>query len=99
MTADSWDDRQILATGDLALFLGGSHDSFTGKLLLLIAKADPENRGRLELAFPRQVTAWKVWGSMSPAPTFRQLREALEKLEPRTDRLEKMVRRELGHDR
>jgi len=90
---DAWDDRPIDATWDLALFLGGSADSFTGKLLDLICKAQatPENLGRLELAFPREVTAWKVWGSMSPAPTFRQLREALAWLEPRTDRMERMV--------
>lgn len=89
----AWDDRPADATGDLAVFLGGSEDSFTGKLLELIAKAQstPENIGRLELAFPREVTAWKVWGSMSPAPTFRQMREALKALEPRTDRLERMV--------
>jgi hypothetical protein len=90
---DAWDDLPINSTGELALFLGGSRDSFTGKLLELIAKAQStsENMGRLELAFPREVTAWKTWGSMSPAPTFRHLREALGALEPRTDRLERMV--------
>lgn len=79
---EAWDDRQIDATWDLAVFLGGSHDSFTGKLLDLVAKADPGNRARLEMAFPRQVAAWKLWQSMSPAPTFRQLREALDGPDP-----------------
>jgi hypothetical protein len=98
---DAWDDRPIDATWDLAVFLGGSHDSFTGKLLELIAKAQatPENMGRLELAFPREVAAWKTWQSMSPAPTFGQLREALAALEPRTDRLERIVLTELGSQR
>jgi len=49
-----WDDRQMWGLGDLALFLGGSEDSFTGLLLVLITKAQatPENYGRLKLAFP-----------------------------------------------
>ncbi|HEV2452214.1 MAG TPA: hypothetical protein VGS62_09845 [Streptosporangiaceae bacterium] len=94
---DAWADRSIPTTHQLALFLGGSPDSFTGLLLVLIAKAQatPENMGRLELAFPREVTAWKTWQSMSPAPTFRQMQAALDRLEPRTDRLEQMVLAEL----
>ena len=77
---DPWIDRQIFSTGELALFLGGSHDSFTGKLLELVAKAQatPGNYSRLKFAFPREVRAWETWNSMSPAPTFRQLREALQ---------------------
>jgi hypothetical protein len=80
MTADVWNDRQIFSTGELALFLGGSHDSFTGKLLELIAKAQatPGNYSRLKFAFPREVRAWETWNSLSPAPTFAQLREALQ---------------------
>ncbi len=74
---DPWDDREIWGTGDLAVFLGGSGDSFTGLLLALIAKADPEARGRLKLAFPRQVTAWELWQSCSPVPTFAQMREMM----------------------
>ena len=78
---DAWGDRPIPTTAQLALFLGGSEDSFTGMLLVLIAKAQatPENFSRLELAFPEAVAAWRMWQSMSPAPTFRQLREALER--------------------
>lgn len=74
-----WDDLQLWGTGDLARFLGGSEDSFTGLLLVLIAKAQstPANFSRLELAFPREVAAWKMWQSMSPVPTIRELREAL----------------------
>ena len=77
---DAWQDRVIWGTGDLALFLGGSEDSFTGLLLVLFAKAQatPSNFSRLEVAFPREIRAWKTWQSMSPAPTFRQLREALD---------------------
>ena len=81
-TASDWDDRQMWGTGDLAVFLGGSEDSFTGLLLVLITKAQatPANMSRLELAFPREVTAWRTWQSMSPCPTFRELREALAEL-------------------
>jgi hypothetical protein len=76
----SWEDRQMWGTGDLALFLGGSGDSFTGLLLVLITKAQatPGNYSRLKSAFPREVRAWETWNSMSPAPTFAQLREALQ---------------------
>jgi hypothetical protein len=87
-----WDDRQIDATGDLALFLGGSHDSFTGKLLELAAKADPENRGRLKIAFPRVVLAWEQWQSCSPAPTFAQMRDLMTGVEPVAAHLEDLVR-------
>jgi hypothetical protein len=84
---DSRDDRQMWGTGDLAVFLGGSEDSFTGLLLVLIAKADPENRGRLKLAFPRQVTAWELWQSCSPVPTFAQMREMMTETDPWLDHL------------
>ena len=75
-----WDDVKIASTGLLAHFLGGSHDSFTGKLLELVAKAQatPANYSRLKFAFPREVRAWETWNSMSPMPTFRELREALQ---------------------
>jgi hypothetical protein len=75
---DPWDNRQMWGTGDLALFLGGSVDSFTGKLLELMQKADPGNLARLERAFPREARARTMWNSMSPCPTFRELREALQ---------------------
>jgi hypothetical protein len=84
---NAWDDRQMWGTGDLAVFLGGSEDSFTGLLMVLIAKADPENRGRLKLAFPRQVAAWELWQSCSPVPTFAQMREMMAAVEPWLDQL------------
>jgi hypothetical protein len=79
-TTDHWNDRQMWGTGDLAVFLGGSEDSFTGLLLVLITKAQatPANYSRLKFAFPREVRAWETWNSMSPVPTFAQLREALQ---------------------
>ena len=82
---DAWDDRLVDHTAELALFLGGSHDSFTGKLLELIAKAQstPDNFWRLRLAFPREVRAWETWNAMSPCPTYRELREALAGAETR----------------
>lgn len=74
---DAWQDREMWGTGDLAVFLGGSEDSFTGLLLLLMQKADPGDLARIRRGFPREVLAWETWNSMSPVPTFRQLREAL----------------------
>ena len=74
---EGWDDRRMYGTGDLAIFLGGSEDSFTGLLIVLMQKADPGNLARLRLAFPREVKAWETWGAMSPVPTFAELREAL----------------------
>ena len=93
VTTDSvWDDRQILGSGELALFLGGSPDSFTGKLLEYRRQGtDPENRGRLKIAFPRQVLAWEQWQSCSPAPTFAQMRELMANVEPRADRIEQLM--------
>ena len=77
---DAWQDREMWGTADLAVFLGGSESSFTGLLLVLITKAQatPENYSRLKSAFPREVRAWETWNSMSPCPTFRELREALQ---------------------
>jgi hypothetical protein len=67
--------------GDLALFLGGSEDSFTGNLLRLIVKAQstPENLAALRRAFPDVVRAWEVWNRTSPAPTADELRAALDR--------------------
>lgn len=38
-----------------------SIDSFYGKVLLLVAHADPANRGALRQAFPVIVEAWEAW--------------------------------------
>lgn len=51
---------------DLALFLGGDSSSFTGDLLRLIGKADPDNLNRLAAGFPRQVRAWLLWRASAP---------------------------------
>ena len=58
---DAWRARPITHTGELAVVLGGSADSFTGELLRLIAKADPWNRRKLLPAFPREVVAYAYW--------------------------------------
>jgi hypothetical protein len=78
MTETGWDDRQMYGTGDLARFLGGSEDSFTGLLIVLMQKADPGNLARIRKGFPGEVQAWEIWNDMSPCPTPRQLREALQ---------------------
>jgi hypothetical protein len=51
---------------ELVLFLGGSPDSFTGLLLVLIEKGDPGNRARLRGGFPREVAAWEEWQAHAP---------------------------------
>lgn len=75
-------DQVISRTGALAVFLGGSEDSFTGILLYLTSKADPGNRARLRSAFPRQVRAWETWMSTVPAPTAAQLAALLAVPDP-----------------
>lgn len=80
MPDDKHNHYPVATTGELALFLGGSEDSFTGLLLALIAKADPGNRSRLSMAFPVEVAAWYAWGAMKDprccdvAVMVRQLR-------------------------
>lgn len=54
-------DRTVETHSDLALFLGGSEDSYTGDLLRLIAKGDPGNRARLARIYPAEVLAWCIW--------------------------------------
>lgn len=65
-------------TGDLALCLGGSATSFIGRLLLLVAKADPGDRERLRDGFPRLVRAFELWMSTRPTPTCDELRSLLD---------------------
>lgn len=64
--------------GDLALALGGDQTSFTGQLLGLIAKADPGNRERLRVAFPRIVRGWELWLELAPDLTAEQLQQLLD---------------------
>lgn len=73
-------DMELTTYGHLALALGGSEDSFTGKLLLLIAKADPSNRARLRMGFPRQVAAWETWVHADGHMTAGELEEHLGEL-------------------
>lgn len=65
--------------GDLAIALGGSESSFTGEVLLLIAKAQmsPENLAALRMAFPQLVQAYDLWMAMRPTPTCDELLAAL----------------------
>lgn len=78
-----WADRQMTLVDDLALFLEGSGDSFTGDLLRLMRKADPGNRSALRAAFPKIDAALFHWERLSPlvnvagGPTMRQLLTAL----------------------
>lgn len=71
-------DARIRLLSDLALFLWGSEDSFTGFLLYLIAKADLFNLARLRIAFPETVAAYEAWQRCDPAPTAAELRNAID---------------------
>ena len=71
------DDHLVVTHEHLALFLGGSADSFTGQLLHLIAKADPGNRARLRAGFPQEVAAWEMWMG-DPPMTSAAMTEALK---------------------
>lgn len=79
---EAWRDMPMPMVGDLALFLGGSDDSFTGDLLRLMRKADPGNRRVLAGAFPREDEALRKWEWLSDvsggAPSMGQLRDALD---------------------
>jgi hypothetical protein len=68
---------ELTTYAELALALGGSEDSFTGQLLLLIAKADPGNRARLRAGFPRDVAAWELWMASGGHMTAGELDTAL----------------------
>lgn len=70
-------DKPIRVLGHLAVYLGGSEDSFTGRLLALFQKADPGNYRRLSAAFPDEARALEAWSRMQPAPTWQELRDYL----------------------
>lgn len=71
-------DHPLPDLGDLALALGGEMTSFTGRLLELLYKADPENRDRLRIAFPREVRAWELWLEHAPEITAGQLKDLVD---------------------
>lgn len=75
---NSWpEDYKVESWNDLCIFLGGSDDSFTGQLLLLVAKADPGNRAKLRSVYPREVAAWEVWGR-NPYETHAELTRLID---------------------
>lgn len=61
-------DDMVTDMRELALFLGGDVDSFTGDLLRLIAKADPHNLNRIGEGFPEHVAAFLMWRAVAPVP-------------------------------
>lgn len=71
-------DRPLADWNDLVLALGGDTTSFTGRLLELVAKADPENRHRLRIAYPREVRAWELWIEHAPDIKAGQLEHLLD---------------------
>lgn len=72
-------DFQLDGVGDLAKVLGGDKDSWTEKLLLLIAKSDPIHREALCNGVENFVRAYELWMSMSPSPTAREFLDEKEK--------------------
>ena len=66
-------DRPITQLDELAIFLGGSPDSYTGYLLALIEKAGRADLGKLAHVYPREVALWVIWNAILPAPTFGQM--------------------------
>ncbi len=71
--------QRLHSVEQLAVFLGGSGDSFTGLLLRLIAKADWSNKIRLSIAFPVEVQVYEMWQAHEPAPTWDELRAAVDR--------------------
>jgi hypothetical protein len=104
-SAHPWDDMKVATSGHLALVLGGDETSFTGDLLHLIGRADPDNLRRLTLAFPREVALWQLWQRLGPpAPTFRQMHAFADAYDQRysveTDPSEaQRVRHDIEHER
>jgi hypothetical protein len=70
-------DEVVETFHDLALFLGGSEDSWTGQLLRLIGKSDQEHQAALREAFPLTVQAFLTW-RMGDGITVADLTEVCE---------------------
>lgn len=70
------DDKPMPTLAELAIFLGGSDDSFTGDLLRLMRKADPGNLARLRAGFNDEYRALRAWEKLE-SPTWDDLRNAL----------------------
>lgn len=64
----------------LCLALGGSPDSFTGRLLELIQKADPANKRRLAAGFPQHVAALDLWVRFAPELTAGDLADHISRI-------------------
>lgn len=60
------DKAMVSSWHELCLFLGGTPDSFTGRLLDLVQKSDPVDRARLRAAYPRHVAAFEAWQLEAP---------------------------------
>jgi hypothetical protein len=86
-------DHPVATFHELCLFLGGSPDSFTGGLLTLIGKADPDNLPRLRLGFPAAVAAWQIWRQRAPL-TARELYDAVHCVTPDIERFYRAATKE-----
>lgn len=70
-------DRPVVTYADLARYLGGSPDSWTGDFLRLVAKSDPQHRAALRRAAPYAVAAWEIWQTAERPVTGAELTERL----------------------
>lgn len=77
-----WRDAlgQVYTSNQLAVILGGSEASFTGRMLELCSHADPGNLARLKTMWPHLVLAWQAWVSCDPAPTPAELWQRISEL-------------------
>lgn len=73
-------EQPLADWSDLVLVLGGDAEmrSFTNELLRLAQKADPVNRHRLRIAFPREVRAWELWMELAPEVNASQLKQMID---------------------
>ena len=77
MHLDDW-DRLVLACGGQPPGRDGGGASFTGRLLELFQHADPRNKARLAMAYPREAAAFSLWVTRAPAITAGELRAAID---------------------
>jgi hypothetical protein len=72
--------KTIDSYSDLAEALGGSPDSYIGRLLLILPKADPENLARLSAMYPRLIAGWRRWMAGPHPMTTTELGAYLDSL-------------------
>jgi hypothetical protein len=62
-------DTELRVVSQLAVFLDGMPDAFTGSLLTAIHHSDDRNRNKLAIVFPWEVAAFETWAGQPTPPT------------------------------